>query len=361
MGIDDTPEKKGRWLRFIVAALVLLAGLAVLFDFFPEEEKELRQGFRNAVEKAFPEQAARLADSFGMTCSREGANRSTEADPKMPSVVLIHGLDDPGKIWMNLAPALAANNMDVCMMNYPNDQPIADSASLFYAEASRLRELGIREIFIVAHSMGGLVSREMLTNPKIAFIEGARAEVVPRVVGLIMVGTPNHGSEMARFRVFSEIRDQWTSMLSGRGHVLRGILDGAGEAKIDLLPESLFLKTLNKRPHPEGVKMHIIAGVVSPWKGSDIKQLLDSAREKTPAAQQQLLVDLGAFLQSMSDGLGDGLVTVDSTRLEGIEHRTVAGTHLSMIRNISGDSGRVPPAVPVILGYLGQTSPRTAD
>jgi hypothetical protein len=50
--------------------------------------------------------------------------------------------------------------------------------------------------------------------------------------------------------------------------------------------------------------------------------------------------------------LGDGLVTVESTRLEGVPHRTVDGTHLSMIRNITRDNPRIPPAVPIIVDQL---------
>ena len=43
---------------------------------------------------------------------------------------------------------------------------------------------------------------------------------------------------------------------------------------------------------------------------------------------------------------------LESTRLDGIDHRTVHGTHLSMIRNISKESSRIPPAVPLIIEYL---------
>jgi hypothetical protein len=57
----------------------------------------------------------------------------------------------------------------------------------------------------------------------------------------------------------------------------------------------------------------------------------------------------------VSDGLGDGLVTVESTRLDGVDHRIVPGTHLSMIRNILADSDNIPPAIPLILENLGQS------
>ncbi len=98
--------------------------------------------------------------------------------------------------------------------------------------------------------------------------------------------------------------------------------------------------------------MLIIAGDITPWDERDIDRFLKASRKNAPAAGQKLLVDLGPFLKSMSSGLGDGLVTVKSTRLDGVDHRTVHGTHLSMIRNLSKESSRIPPAVPLIIEYL---------
>ena len=107
-------------------------------------------------------------------------------------------------------------------------------------DAQELRQRGIERIAIVAHSMGGLVSREMLTSPEMNYQAAEKNGQVPEVVALIMVGTPNHGSQLARFRVFAEWRDHLARLTKGEGYWLGSILDGAGEAKIDLLPGSLF-------------------------------------------------------------------------------------------------------------------------
>jgi len=342
------------WLIYIGAIVAFLVALEFVFDFFPEEDKELRRGFRKAVENTFPQQAAEIREAFGLTRYAESSGGSLEVNSDNLSVVLVHGLDDPGKVWMNLAPRLLDTGFDVWEMRYPNDQPIVDSAHLFYDELRHLALSGIERIAVVAHSMGGLVAREMLTNPKIAYVEKARSGEVPGVVGLIMVGTPNHGSELARFRTFAEIRDQWTQMLTGQGHLLRGILDGAGEAKIDLLPQSKFLNTLNKRAHPQGIKLLIVAGIVSPWDEQEFDRFFQTIGKDIPTREQKMLEDLKDSLESMRDGLGDGLVTVESTRLDGIEHRTVSGTHLSMIRNVTQQSERIPPAVPLITEALQQ-------
>jgi hypothetical protein len=167
-----------------------------------------------------------------------------------------------------------------------------------------------------------------------------------------MVGTPNHGSELARLRVFTEMRDQLVRVTKGEFKWLGSILDGAGEAKIDLLPGSRFLTELNARPHPEGVNMLIIAGVTSPWSEGDINRWVTDVRQKVPDPQKKWVDNFGRNMVDLTHGLGDGLVTVASTRLEGVPHRSVDGTHMSMIRNIKSSSDRIPPAVPIIVDYL---------
>ena len=167
-----------------------------------------------------------------------------------------------------------------------------------------------------------------------------------------MVGTPNHGSELARFRVFTEMRDHLVRLKKGEANWLGVILDGAGEAKIDLLPGSRFLTELNGRPHPEGVDMLIIAGITSPWNENDINRWVGNVRQNVSADQQEWVDGLGENMIAMTHGLGDGLVTVESARLEGVPLRTVDGTHMSMIRNVTKGSHRIPPAVPIIVDRL---------
>lgn len=352
----NEPEKKSSMKRsrlWIVVAVLLLVVLGhILVDRYRDQEKALRTSLRQTVEGAFPDQKAKFSENFGL--ARFEPNREESAGDKPPGniVVLIHGLDDPGKVWQNLAPALVQEGFDVWRMHYPNDQPIVASARFFFAQARMLAGNGIDRIAIVAHSMGGLVSREMLTRPDIGYQKAAENGEVPEVVTLVMVGTPNHGSQMARFRVFAEIRDQFIRVTKGQGNWLGGILDGAGEAKIDLLPGSRFLTELNARPQPDGVQLLVIAGIASPWSENDIDRWLDRLVPSVPEDRKGELVALGDIMTSMTHGLGDGLVTVASARLEGVSHITVDGTHLSMIRNITAASRRTPPAVPIIVRHL---------
>jgi pimeloyl-ACP methyl ester carboxylesterase len=351
---EKKKKKKPSWLIVVGLAVLLIILYQFASDRFQEREKDLRSRLRESVERRFPDQAEKVAASYGLYHFESKKSLRQDVGPSEEPVVLIHGLDDPEKAWMNLAPALAEEGFDVWKMKYPNDQPIRDSARFFFEQLKNFRKLGIRRISIVAHSMGGLVSREMLTNPEFAYSEAAQDGEVPHVTDFIMVGTPNHGSELARFRVLAEFREQWVRATRGNDQWLRGILDGFGGAKVDLLPGSQFLNELNARPAPGGVRMLIIAGIVTPLDDEEIGLFTESLRENLPYNTHDILNGLENALRSATHGLGDGLVTVSSTKLDGVPHQTVHGTHLTIIRNHSTKSVRVPPAVPIIVEHLKQ-------
>jgi pimeloyl-ACP methyl ester carboxylesterase len=344
-------NKRKYWFWSIGVIFLLFGVWHFLLDSYKEEEKELRTQIRKTVKEIFPEKATEFSQSFGLFLFEADRVLPRELVLDKKTIVLIHGLDDPGKVWMNLAPELAREDYNVLFMEYPNDQPVVESSQLFFKELQELKMFGVDRISIVAHSMGGLVSREMLTSPELKYEKSVSDNLVPEVISLIMVGTPNHGSQMARFRWFGEVRDHLARMSKGNTSWQGTIFDGAGEAKIDLLPESRFLYELNSRPHPD-INMLIIAGISSPWKEDDINAMINDLLKKVPENQKDLVDDIGGSMIAMTHGVGDGLVTVKSARLAGIPHQAVKGTHLSMIRNISSSSKRIPPAVPVIVEHL---------
>lgn len=341
-------------LWHILTSLLFLLGIGWLIfaDQHKETEKAIRSQVRNTVIESFPKQAEKYAKTVGLFHFPTGLKLSGPQEVDAPVIVLVHGLDDPGKVWQNLAPTLDDHGYEVWQMYYPNDQPVVESAALFHRELIQLRKSGIEEISIVAHSMGGLVSREFLTSPTSDYAGELTKQTVPRIDQLIMVGTPNHGSQVARLRVFSEVRDQFVRLTNGEVNGLGIILDGAGEAKIDLLPGSAFLTNLNSRQAPQGVNMSVIAGISSPWQEQKITDSLDQLRKRFPADYDSDIDLLGKYLVSMTHGLGDGLVTVASTKIPEVKHFTVNGTHLSMIRNLTASSQRIPPAIPIILNLL---------
>lgn len=260
--------------------------------------------------------------------------RSIEAGVSLtPRVVLlVHGLDEPGSIWDQLAPALYEAGHTTLRFEYPNDQAIADSADLLDAALQRLDGLGVERVSVVAHSMGGLVTRDTLTRP--AFIEDSRT---PRasIDRLIAIGTPHEGSPWAGMRWASELREQAERLMAESApeaeDLYRFSFDGSGQAGQDLRPGSDFLTDLNARPNPEGVTITCLVGqLVSPPAGA------------------------GGELGALAQTLGDGVVPVGSAELDGCEDIVrLSANHRSMIRSLplSGAS-TLPPGIAIVLDRL---------
>lgn len=314
-----------------------------------------RRGVRDFLVDRFPDAADEARAAYGVRRLRSdgAAEFPSAANVAEEIVVLIHGLDDPGVAWNVLAPALVRKGYVVGDFQYPNDQAIVASAKLLADELLSLRRIGVRGVRIVAHSMGCLVAREMLTSEALYAGRAAAAESWPEVVQLIMVGPPNHGSSLARFHAASEVREQLERLFRGNGGLLLGAFDGAGEAEFDLMPGSDFLTTLNQRPRPKDVAMTIIAGRDSPVSESTAASIRRFAGWNWPGPMRDRLRATAEEIASFRGGVSDGLVTIESTRLAGVDdHVIVAGNHATMIRNWSDRSDRTPAAVPVVLNRL---------
>jgi len=317
------------WVRRLLFTILLVTLAWQSFKVaFPQQELSIRAQFRTSLESLFPRQAQESKSRFGLI-------RMHDAAPGKTEVVLVHGLDDPGKVWMNLAPTLSAEGYGVSAMEYPNDQAIRQSAKLLQRALHDLSRQSFTQVSIVAHSMGGLVVREMLTSPSLtcSAIDCQRV----RVDKLIMVGTPNHGSQLARLRGLSEVREQLSRLVSGDVGWLDWIFDGAGEAGINLVPNSDFLMQLNARPHAKDTAMAVIAGIV--------------AKEPLDALSELLTANTGDQHHEWPLE-GDMLVSLSSAKLVGVPFYRVSGNHLSIIRNVSKNSERIPPAVPLVLRLL---------
>lgn len=343
---------KKKWLFAAVALVLLFVVFHVIRSDFREEERMLRTQVRESIQEAFPEAYLKSRKSYGLHTYKT-ENGKPFSRPEEKTVILVHGLDDPGIIWKTLAPVLANQGYSVWLLTYPNDQPIGDSSIFFAEELRRLAsKKGVKQISVVCHSMGGLVTREMLTNTKIGYAEMEKKGQVPQVNQFIMVGTPNHGSSLSLFRIVTEIRDQVVTA-NNEGYLwLQSIFDGLGEAGIELLPDSVFLRELNERPLPEGCRMLIIAGVMSPPEKDELKLLFNKLLQALPGSTQPTVSRIFPAVKKIQNEVGDGLVSVASARLAGVPFRQVQGTHVSIIRNLGKESERTPPAIPIIVKEL---------
>ncbi len=285
-------------------------------------------------------------------------------------VVLVHGLDEPGGVWGDLAPSLLDDGRTVVRFDYADDQPIAQSATDLAGALKTLRAAGVERVVLVGHSMGGLVARDALTRDTIyagdasAVSEAGRLPVVER---LIMVGTPHRGAPLARLRFVAEAREHLVRWYESDGLDPRELLgflkDGAGEAGTDLLPGSAYLTDLNARPLPKNVIITNIIGAATREEAEWLASALDSAwigkilSEAEIARARAALADLAAMI-------GDGVVSIESATLEGVEDQVqVKSEHRFMLRTsplmkeaamVTGQIPRQPSAVPVIRERLSK-------
>jgi pimeloyl-ACP methyl ester carboxylesterase len=333
--------RAGTSRRWRAAAALLLAALAVTLlwtwwaESHPREERRLRLLVHEQLRKWFPEEM-KPADGWHGLYPRAGA----APDEALP-VVLVHGLDEPGSIWDDLVPALQADGHAVWELRYPNDQGIDRSAEFLAAHWSDLPP--DRPVAIVGHSMGGLVARDFVSRLWRVGMPG------PGVAGVILVGTPNGGSEWARLRVWLELRDHFPTGEGRRFSLFAALRDGAGEAKIDLRPDSDFLSALNARPWPGDVPIVAIAGrLVAPPAGL-AAGLATAAAETGSAALER---ELAAWWSTVGQDLGDGVVSLASAGvLGGPPPLVVEASHRGMLaRLLPGDPE--PPAIAPILAAL---------
>jgi pimeloyl-ACP methyl ester carboxylesterase len=323
-----------------MAALFALAGIWTWWaESNPSAERQLRHLVSEKLHDWFPQAMAPDDGWHGIHRRDQGTA------PAAPPVLLIHGLDEPGDIWDDLAPALAAAGMAVWEFRYPNDQDIARSVA-YLAEKWPQLPSG-QPLALIGHSMGGLVAREFVSHWRHPVETPPLVGGAP-VGGVILVGTPNQGSEWARLRTWLEWRDHFASERPRQLDPLAGLRDGLGEAKIDLLPGSDFLNALNARPWPPGVPLAIIAGrLIEP--AAD--RLADPKSAAGAAGATEFFAGLEDWNVDMSATLGDGLVSLESARLAAIEPLVVTGSHRGMIRRPrAGDEE--PPAIAPILAIL---------
>lgn len=181
-------------------------------------------------------------------------------------------------------------------------------------------------LYLVGHSRGGLIARKYLSGSHTS-----------RVAGLVTICSPHRGSGMARFV-------RWLKPL---GIVLEKIVPAESRGKIaevskrladfftstaveELLPESELIRSLSG-PLPERIRalsmggtdpnffcLYLRAGLSAPWKSFAYADLIAG------------VVPRNHLPPELQDGIGDGMVTAESARLERASHYDLHENHLAM-------------------------------
>lgn len=258
------------------------APIALAMAELEPRKKELRGLFK--PEKAT---AARLA-------------RLQPYDPKKIPILCVHGLGDSHATWAPMIESLRADpvireNYQIWFFSYPTGYPYPVSAATLrkQMDAISARYPDHKEIVVLGHSMGGMISRTLITDSgtrlwdaiydkppaEMAFSKDTRKALEEALifehrkdVSRVIFLSPSHrGSETATNflgRLGSKAIGGPQDLAGGDTSILtlaKPASDGATTAKmpnsVDFLdPQNRFVKTLAEIPPVKGVPYHTILG-----------------------------------------------------------------------------------------------------
>lgn len=221
-------------------------------------------------------------------------------DPDRIPVLFVHGLQDSPATWAPMYFGLMADEdirarYQFWTFSYPSGYPYPHSAAIFREQLAQVRELypDHKDIVLIGHSMGGLISRLMVTTagdriwmaafgaaPEETKIRGRSLDILtnalifeahPHIGRVIYIAAPHQGSEMADNwigrmtsrlvklpRTFANLRDDIinTATLDQAGI----FLDRAPNSVDSLSTKSMFLREVNRISHDPSIPFHSIIG-----------------------------------------------------------------------------------------------------
>ncbi len=241
-------------------------------------------------------------------------------------LLLIHGIIGDTEGMAGFSQELVARGYFDLVLTFDYENLITPLEDTSRALSRALEtEAGIEPdqgLVILAHSMGGLVARH--------YIECRKGGQL--VDGLLMAGTPNAGSEIARLTKYRDygmlllgfaINSGWA--LGAAAAVLTGLKATKTVTRTleQLLPDSTFLGLLEDAPDP-GIPYRILAGDLSGY----LKER-DSARR---LMDKLYLLGGRTFYQDLPNDLAVSIASINSIdreRSPAVDHRQVACHHLN--------------------------------
>ncbi len=215
--------------------------------------------------------------------------------PSKGAVLLVHGIYSNESIWKELEEDLTKNDIRSFKFSLiPNngDIWILKNQLKLMIDAVKI-VTGVDKVDIIAHSMGGLVTRNYITSNLYQ----------NDIKKLIMLGTPNEGAPIA---------DSDLAFLIG---IAQGG-DPGDTARIQMIPGSDFLTVLNNNYNPKNVLHHAIAGAELP--ANKFKKFLVCLEEPTYCGKNRIVTD--SIVPESSVNL------IGTCNIAGVTHANVLGS-----------------------------------
>jgi pimeloyl-ACP methyl ester carboxylesterase len=221
-------------------------------------------------------------------------------DPRKTVVLVIHGLADSPATWAPMINHLRADekirrNYQFWFYSYPSGYPYPYSAAILRRELDAVqRRFPVRKkMVLIGHSMGGCISRLLITDtgdkiwmgvfgkppeqvPMSAetrklFTEALIFRHRPEVGRVIFISTPLRGSDLATNwmgRISSSLVKSPMRFIEAGAEVLNVVTFQEGDLKLrriansvdTLSPNSRFVKLINTVPIKPGTSYHVISG-----------------------------------------------------------------------------------------------------
>jgi len=313
-----------------------------------ERRSEWLRRLRDLADRAG--EAARGRKSYGMRALKSFRPN----DPARPTVCLVHGLNSSSGGFVHMIPWLEEAGYGIVVYDYPFNRSIGESCQAFARDWAEFRK-EVKDGLpwtILGHSMGALLARSLVEDD---------ATWARDVSSLILIAPVNQGSHLAKVQTVVQLMNGLQA-INGKNttRAMMNLADGLGQAAEDMLPGSTFLKGLNRRPRREGVPYHILAGdrgFLTRDGRAQIEGRLDLVTRNAGVfgrMAQAATADLPDLLDELSDGTGDGCVSVERTRLEGVgDQVTIHANHAELIRAplLFPDPGPVA-CMPLVLRWL---------
>ncbi|HZJ14930.1 MAG TPA: alpha/beta fold hydrolase, partial [Chthoniobacteraceae bacterium] len=221
-------------------------------------------------------------------------------DPNKTVVVVTHGLADSPATWTPMLNSLRGDpeirhNYQFWFYSYPSGYPYPLSAAIMRRELDAIeRKFPLRKpMILIGHSMGGMISRLMITDSgdklwmnafgkppeQVHLSQHTRSLLTEALIfrhraevgRVIFISSPHRGSDMARNwvgRIGSSLVRAPATLASVGKEALTSVKFDAGDLKLDRIPNSVdtlapnnrFVKAVNTIPITPGIAYHSIIG-----------------------------------------------------------------------------------------------------